>query len=309
MRAASTRFNVHEGGRQNVTTQILSGLTKDLGGFTVTRILPQIARRSVGPFVFYDQMGPASFPPGQGIDVRPHPHIGLSTLTWLFEGRIIHRDSLGYHQPVEAGAINWMTAGRGITHSERTHADDLAAGQALHGIQVWIALPDEAETIDPSFTHYPADAVPKISLPGAHIALIAGQTWGATSPVTVHSRLFYAQADLEPGAQVAFPEGYEERAVHLVSGAVSLDGQAVEVGQMALAVQGAAGVLEAGPEGARLMLLGGDSVGPRFLDWNFVASSKEKLAEARAAWAAEDWTGGRFSLPPGDDHEWIPLPG
>jgi redox-sensitive bicupin YhaK (pirin superfamily) len=143
-----------------MTTQILSGHTKDLGGFNVTRVLPQVARRSVGPFVFYDEMGPARFQPGQGVDVRPHPHIGLSTLTWLFEGRIMHRDSLGYHQPVEAGAVNWMTAGRGITHSERTHPDDLANGQALHGIQVWIALPDDAEETEPAFAHHPADTIP-----------------------------------------------------------------------------------------------------------------------------------------------------
>jgi redox-sensitive bicupin YhaK (pirin superfamily) len=292
-----------------MTAQILTGHTRDLGGFTVTRILPQVACRAVGPFVFYDQMGPARFQPGQGIDVRPHPHIGLSTLTWLFEGRIMHRDSLGYHQAIEAGAVNSMTAGRGISHSERTHPDDLANGQALHGIQVWIALPDDAEEIEPAFAHHPADTIPRLDRPGAILRLIAGEAYGAASPVAVHSRLFYLQADLEPGAILSLPDGFGERAVHVVEGAASIAGQPMAVGQLAILTGEDVATVSAGPEGARLMLLGGDPVGPRFLDWNFVASSKEKLAQAHAAWAAEDWSGGRFSLPPGDDREWIPLPG
>jgi redox-sensitive bicupin YhaK (pirin superfamily) len=286
---------------------ILDGAKKDLGGFSVARVLPQVKRRSVGPFVFYDQMGPANFPPGQGIDVRPHPHIGLSTLTYLFAGRIMHYDSLGFHQAIEAGAVNWMTAGRAITHSERTHPDDLASGQTLHGIQVWIALPDEDEDTAPSFEHYPAATLPEIRQDGAVLRVIAGEAWGHVSPVKTHSRLFYVHAELEAGASVSLPVNYAERAIHVVSGSVMVDTQVVGEGSMAFFAAGSAATVSAGAEGARLMLLGGDSVGPRFLDWNFVASSREKLAEARAQWAAEDWSGGRFSLPPGDDGEWIPL--
>jgi redox-sensitive bicupin YhaK (pirin superfamily) len=287
---------------------ILDGAVKDLGGFSVARVLPQVKRRSVGPFVFYDQMGPAQFAPGQGIDVRPHPHIGLSTLTYLFSGRIMHRDSLGYHQPIEAGAVNWMTAGRGITHSERTHPDDLTNGQALHGIQVWIALPDSDEDTDPSFEHYPSASLPEIMQKSAVLRVIAGEAYGAVSPVKTHSRLFYVHGELTAGASVAMVAGYQERAVHVVSGSITVGEQTIAAGQMAFFQAGAAASITAGAEGARVMLLGGDSIGQRYLDWNFVASSKERLDQAKAAWRAEDWANGRFSLPPGDDHEWIPLP-
>lgn len=288
---------------------IISGKVKDLGGFSVARVLPQPGLRSVGPFVFYDEMGPADFPPGGGIDVRPHPHVGLSTITYLFAGRILHADSLGVRQAIEPGAVNWMTAGRGITHSERTHPDDRARGQTLHGIQAWIALPDAAEDAEPAFEHTPADALPVLDRDGVVLRLIAGAGWGLVSPVRTRSPLVYAHGELAPGAVLVFAADSAERAVHVVSGAVAIGDAALEAGQMLLLDPGVPATLLAGPTGARVMLLGGEPVGPRFLDWNFVASTRERLEQARADWAGEDWTGGRFRLPPGDDHEWIPLPG
>jgi redox-sensitive bicupin YhaK (pirin superfamily) len=288
---------------------IIQGKVKDLGGFSVARVLPQIAARSVGPFVFYDVMGPADFSPGHGIDVRPHPHIGLATITYLFSGRILHADSLGVRQPIEPGAVNWMTAGRGITHSERTHTDDLANGQHLHGIQAWITLPDEAEDTEPAFEHFPVDVLPVLDAEGVTLRLIAGAGWGLASPVKTRSPLIYAHGELQAGASLMFEASQPERAVHVVSGSITANGAPVDPGAMLLLEEGADVQLVAGADGARLMLLGGASVGDRFLDWNFVASSKERLEQAKADWRGEDWTSGRFKLPPGDDAEWIPLPG
>lgn len=282
---------------------VIEGRGRDLGGFGVARILPFARRRMVGPFVFLDHMGPARFPPGGGIDVRPHPHIGLATVTWLFEGRIVHRDSTGAHQAIEPGAVNWMVAGRGISHSERTDPADRAAGWSLHGMQAWVALPDAHEEAEPSFHHVPATALPVIEGQGFRATLIAGAAFGAVSPVPVQSALFYLDVRLESGAGVALPEGYRERAAYVAAGTVICDGQQLGTGQMAVFAAGGTAQLTAVGGPAILMLLGGEPVGPRQLWWNLVASRPELMERAKADWAA-----GRFPLPPGDNHEFIPLP-
>jgi redox-sensitive bicupin YhaK (pirin superfamily) len=281
---------------------LIEAKVKDLGGFSVGRVLPQIARRAVGPFVFLDHMGPATFAPGHGIDVRPHPHIGLSTLSYLFEGRIEHADSLGVQQTIEPGAVNWMTAGRGIVHSERTHGDDRATGWRLDGMQAWIALPDKDLETDPSFDHHPADTLPVLAGEGWTGRLIAGTGFGAGSPVRVHSPLVYAHLELDPGASVAIPADQPERAIYVARGAASVGDE--PVGSMMLAVlrEGDEAVVRAGPQGARVMVLGGAPVGPRILWWNFVAADKDRLEQAKA-----DWRDGRMALPPGES-EFIPLP-
>ncbi len=282
---------------------VIDGRRHDLGGFHVARILPFARRRMVGPFVFLDHMGPARFAPGGGVDVRPHPHIGLATVTWLFEGRIVHRDSTGAHQAIEPGAVNWMVAGRGISHSERTDPADRAAGWALHGMQAWVALPQTHEETDPAFHHVPAAALPVVDGPGLTAVVIAGEAFGAASPVPVHSPLFYVDVRLAEGAATGLPTGYAERAAYVAAGAVACDGQRLETGQMAVFAPGSAPVLTAVDGSAILMLLGGEPVGPRQLWWNLVASRPDLMERGKADWAA-----GRIPLPPGDDHEFIPLP-
>lgn len=282
---------------------VIEGRKRDLGGFEVARILPYARRRMVGPFVFLDQMGPARFAPGGGIDVRPHPHIGLATVTWLFEGRIVHRDSTGAHQTIEPGAVNWMVAGRGISHSERTDPTDRAAGWSLHGMQAWVALPEAEEQAEPAFHHVPAAALPVIEGRGFRATLIAGSAYGAESPVPVHSPLFYLDVRLEAGASVELPETYTERAAYVAQGAVISGDQQLASGQMAVFVAGSAARLTATGGPAIVMLLGGEPVGPRQLWWNLVASRPELMERGKADWAA-----GRIPLPPGDTHEFIPLP-
>jgi redox-sensitive bicupin YhaK (pirin superfamily) len=278
------------------------GPTRDLGGFHVRRILPSPRRRLVGPFIFFDHMGPVDFPPGQGIDVRPHPHIGLATVTYLFEGEILHRDSLGVVQPIEPGAVNWMTSGRGIAHSERTGPEQRARGGRLHGIQSWVALPREREEDEPGFQHHAAAALPVIEQPGVQMRLIAGEAYGARSPVTVASSMFYLDAALVPGAALALPGGYEERAIYLVEGAIRVDGETVTAGTMLVLDAAAAGHIQA-DENARLMLLGGAPLeSPRHIWWNFVSSSPERIEQAKA-----DWKAGRFARVPVET-EFIPLP-
>jgi redox-sensitive bicupin YhaK (pirin superfamily) len=281
---------------------IIEPRAKDIGSFEVRRVLPAAARRRVGPFVFFDEMGPATLTPGQAMDVRPHPHIGLATLTWLFSGEIMHRDSLGCVQNIQPGAVNWMTAGRGIVHSERT--PDHLRGQAfqLHGIQVWIALPDGKEDIEPDFQHYPADAIPVQASAGCTLRLIAGSAWGMTSPVRVHSGLFYAQADLAAGAALALPAEHPERAVYVVSGRIEVSGASYDAGRMLVLAESMAHGVQA-LDDSRLILLGGEPLGSdRRLYWNFVARSRERIEQAKA-----DWRDGRFPAVPGDD-EFIPLP-
>ncbi len=273
---------------------------KDLGEFTVRRVLPSAQRRAVGPFVFFDHMGPAEFPPGKGIAVRPHPHIGIATITYLFDGEIMHRDSLGYVQAIQAGAINLMTAGRGIVHSERA-GDDLHTVSQLHGIQSWIALPTEQEECEPGFLHYPADSLPQIDTPGCTVRVIMGTAYGQSSPVKTYSSTLYLECLLEAGAELDLPENDSELAIYVVSGKVDIDGQLYPGGQMAVATAGKAVQLQAS-EDSRFMVIGGNPLGKRTVWWNFVSSSKDRIEQAKA-----DWKEGRFESVPGDD-EFIPLP-
>jgi redox-sensitive bicupin YhaK (pirin superfamily) len=282
---------------------IITPRSRDLGeGFMVRRILPYAKRRHVGPFVFFDHMGPADFAPGQGLDVRPHPHIGLATVTYLFEGEIMHRDSLGVVQPIRPGDVNWMVAGRGIVHSERTRDELRRSGSALHGIQSWLALPQSQEETAPDFRHHPAASLPEIELPGVRMRLIAGEAFGAASPVQVFAPMFYLDAVLDDEAVLPLPEEYEERAAYVAIGMVVLDGERYEAGSMLVLKPGSRPRITAqGP--ARLMLLGGAPLdGERNLWWNFVSSSKERIEQAKA-----DWRAGRFAMVPGDP-EFIPLP-
>ena len=279
--------------------QVVHAKQRDLGGgVTVGRVLPQIGRHNVGPFVFLDHMGPVALAPGKGMDVRPHPHIGLATVTWLFEGAIVHRDSLGVVQTIEPGELNWMNAGRGIVHSERSPVEARFEGAKMHGLQFWVALPLDAEESEPSFAHHDADELPVIERDGVRIHVLAGTVFGATSPVVTKSRLFYAIAELEAGARLEIADDHAERAVYVVDGAAA----GHEAHHLLVLDRGALTVT-AGPGGARLAIFGGDPLdAPRHLLWNFVSSSKERLARAR-----EDWDADRFPPVPGDD-ERIPFP-
>jgi redox-sensitive bicupin YhaK (pirin superfamily) len=276
---------------------------RDLGGLVVRRTLPSAARRMVGPFIFFDHFGPVAFPPGQGMAVRPHPHIGLATVTYLFEGEIIHRDSLGSHRAIRPGDINWMTAGQGIVHSERTHPDRLARGSQLHGLQLWVALPRASEESEPSFFHHPQSTIPQQTLGGVEVRVLAGSALGMSSPVACLSPLFYVDAAMPPGSELALPSEHEERAVYVVSGRIQCAGEGAEVGRMLVLEKGVTVVIRA--EGAaRIVLVGGAPLdGERHIDWNFVSSSKERLMKARG-----DWKDGRFPKVPGDEVEFIPAP-
>jgi redox-sensitive bicupin YhaK (pirin superfamily) len=275
---------------------VISQRRRDLGGFEVGRVLPFAKRRMVGPFVFFDHMGPVDFPPGlpRSVDVRPHPHIGLATLTYLFDGEIMHRDSVGSEQPIRPGEVNWMTAGSGITHSERFERARREGGH-MDGIQAWVALPREKEETAPAFSHHLAVPLDR------GVRLIAGEAFGQKSPVPVHSPLFYLHCDLADGAAAELPDS-PERAAYIASGAVEVDGQRFDAGQMLVFGAGPAQLRAAGA--ARLMLLGGEPVGERFIEWNFVSSSRERIEQAKA-----DWRAGRMKLPDLDDREFIPLPG
>ncbi|MCE8536471.1 pirin family protein [Ruegeria pomeroyi] len=282
---------------------------RDLGGFEVRRALPAPRRQMVGPFIFFDQMGPAEFLTGQGIDVRPHPHIGLATVTYLYQGRLHHRDSLGTDQWIEPGAVNWMIAGNGVTHSERTDGPARQAPLSMFGIQTWVALPEHLEETGASFEHAPASALPLLEAEGKQVRLVLGDAWGASAPVETTSEMFYADAQLEPGAALPLPDNHEDRGVYVTQGSVEIAGQGFEAGRMMVFRPGDRLSLKAGPQGARLMLLGGATLGgPRHIWWNFVASSKERIDAAKEAWRAGDWRHGRFRLPPGDDSEFTPLP-
>lgn len=283
---------------------IINQRRRDLGGFEVGRVLPFAERRMVGPFIFFDHMGPIEFKPGipRTVDVRPHPHIGLATITYLFDGEIMHRDSLGSEQPIRPGEVNWMTAGRGITHSERFERARREGGP-LDGIQAWVALPNESEETDPDFTHYGTEQLPTFEEDGASARLIAGEAYGLKSQVKTHSPLFYLHWSLRAGARAALPSNYSERAIYVSSGTISIQGNRFEQGQMiVLAPEQAATFIAETP--ATVMALGGDPVGPRFIEWNFVSSSQERIEQAKA-----DWRAGRMKLPDLDNEEWIPLPG
>jgi len=281
---------------------ILKPHVKDLGGITVKRVLPGYPNKMIGPFIFFDHMGPASFGPGEGIDVRPHPHIGLATVTYLFDGTIVHRDTLGTVQPINPGDVNWMTAGEGIAHSERTPDDLRQTGSSLHGIQIWVALPKENEFVSPAFEHTSVDDLPTIALPGVTMRVIAGSAFGKTSPVTTFSELFYVAVELDAGASLSVPAEHEERAVYAIDGTVTVDGQALAEQHMAVLPREQAITITAQTQ-ARVMLLGGKPLdGDRFIWWNFVASSRDAISAAKERWREQ-----RFGKIP-DETEWIPLP-
>ncbi|MEQ8824859.1 MAG: pirin family protein [Filomicrobium sp.] len=282
---------------------------RDLGGFEVRRALPAPERQMVGPFIFFDQAGPAEFVTGSGIDVRPHPHIGLATVTYLYKGEFHHRDSLGTDQVIYPGEVNWMIAGNGVTHSERTSAETRKNPHSLFGIQTWVALPDHAEETDAAFEHHGKDALPLIDGEGKQLRLILGTAYGERAPVKTFNEMFYADAVLKPGAALPLPDDHEDRGIYVVDGAIEVAGDEFEAGRMMIFRPGDKITLKAKEQGARLMLLGGETLGgPRYISWNFVASSKEKIEAAKEAWAQGDWEHGRFKLPPGDTDEFIPLP-
>jgi redox-sensitive bicupin YhaK (pirin superfamily) len=276
--------------------------TRDLGeGFEVRRALPSARRRSIGPFVFLDEMGPVTMPEGSGLDVRPHPHIGLATLTYLFEGEILHQDSLGVRQPIRPGDANWMIAGRGIVHSERTPQALRAKAHTVWGLQSWLALPQHEEERAPSFRHHPAAELPRMGETGVELRLIAGTLFGLRSPLKSLSATFYADTRIEEGAELELGSEHEERGAYIVEGRIRIDGQAFDRGRL-LVFTPAVRVLLRAEQRSRVMLLGGQSLGPRHMWWNFVASSSERIEQAK-----EDWKAGRFGVVPGDP-ESIPLP-
>ncbi len=284
--------------------QVIIPRAHDVGGFEVHRALPARDRQMVGPFVFFDQMGPGEFLVGKGLDVRPHPHIGLATVTYLFDGAIQHRDSLGTDQAIKPGDVNWMTAGRGITHSERTSSADRARSNRLFGIQSWVALPRASEEAMPDFQHLPGAALPVMEADGVRLRLVAGSGWGSRSPVQTSSDLFYADVSLAPYAQVPLPEHQEERAAYILDGEIEVAGDRFASGRMLTFHAKGKLALQAGATGVRLLLLGGAAMdGPRYLFWNFVSSSRERIEQAKA-----DWKAGRFTKVPGDSQESIPLP-
>ena len=277
--------------------------TRELGdGFEVRRSLPDARRRAVGPFVFFDQMGPVALAPGKGLDVRPHPHIGLATVTYLFEGEILHRDSLGTVQSIRPGDVNWMTAGRGIVHSERTPPELRASGSRLFGIQTWVGLPSSDEEMAPDFVHVGAAELPVIDDEGVRLRIILGEWEGERSPVATRSPTFYVDAKLDAGARVALPAQYAERGAYVVEGAIEHDGKAYPAGHM-LVFRALADAELTARVHARVLFFGGAPLeGERFLWWNFVSSRKERIAQAAA-----DWKAGRFAPVP-EEHEFIPLP-
>jgi len=286
----------------NSTPLIIDPRVHDLGGFSVRRVLPHASARHVGPFVFFDHMGPATFAPGNGIDVRPHPHIGLATVTYLFDGAIEHRDSLGFVQTIRPGDVNWMTAGRGIVHSERTPVAERRAGHGLHGIQVWVALPQDAEEVEPSFHHHGAAALPRIDRDGVALRLVVGSAFGQRSPVLTFSEMFYLGAEFPAGASLRLPPEHAERAVYSADATLTVDGVDLLPGQLAVLAPGADVEIHASAP-ARAILFGGASLdSERHLYWNFVSSSRERIEQAKA-----DWVAGRFGKVPGET-EFIPLP-
>jgi redox-sensitive bicupin YhaK (pirin superfamily) len=286
--------------------QVITPHPSDLGdGFLVHRALPSAARRAVGPFVFLDQFGPVRLSPGKGLDVRPHPHIGLATVSYLFEGTILHRDSLGSVVPIRPGEVNWMTAGRGITHSERSPAELRADGPRLWGLQFWVALPLELEQCPPAFAHHGADAIPRVTRPGATVSVVLGEAFGATSPVALTSPMFLVDARLEPGATLELEASYAERAAYVLEGEVRANDAEAATGREHLIVFDAAepARLSAGAEPAHVVFLGGPPLdAPRFLWWNFVSSDRDLILEAQAAWSEQ-----RFPKVPGET-DFIPLP-
>ncbi|MFK8002609.1 MAG: pirin family protein [Polyangiales bacterium] len=280
---------------------VLHTKDKDLGGFTVRRCLPSGARQSVGPWIFFDHLGPAEFPPGQGVSVRPHPHIGLATVTYLFEGEILHRDSLGNEQVVRPGDINLMVAGRGITHSEREDPALRATVHRVHALQLWLALPEEDAEMAPEFHHYPSDSIPALDVDGVHTRVIMGAAYGAVSPVKTFAETLYVEMHMQKGQTVTLPQA-PERAVYVASGALIAKDTAIPAHSMGVFAP-EEGVVVQATEETRLAIIGGQSVGRRRIDWNFVSASSERIKAA-----VEDWKAGRFPKVPGDSEEFIPYP-
>jgi redox-sensitive bicupin YhaK (pirin superfamily) len=282
---------------------VIEGRARDIGGFPVRRSLPVGARRSVGPFIFVDHMGPAQLAPGDGMDVRPHPHIGLATVTYLLEGEIVHRDSLGSVQAIRPGDVNWMIAGAGIAHSERTDPDVRARGSRMLGLQTWVALPREHETMAPAFEHHPQAALPTVDLPGVTLRVIAGTAYGQTAPTRVLAPTLYVHAALDAGAVLAIDDGHAERAVYVIDGEIECDGRTFAAATMIVLTPGADATISA-TTAANVMLLGGAPLdGPRHIWWNFVSTDREKIEQAKA-----DWKAGKFAKVTGDEVEFVPLP-
>ena len=282
---------------------------RDLGGFVVRRALPAPKRQMVGPFIFFDQAGPAELLTGQGVDVRPHPHTGLGTVTYLFRGDFHHRDSTGADQIIRPGELNWMVAGRGVTHSERTSSAARSGPNSLFGIQTWVALPDRQEDMAPMFEHHGEEALPVIEDRGVSVRLILGDAYGQKAPATMYSETFYADVKFDAGVRLPMPHDHEDRGIYIVEGSISIAGQDFEAGRMMVFRPGDRITVAAGDRGARLMILGGATLsGPRYIWWNFVASSQERIEEAKAEWRAQNWGKGRFDLPVDDRDEHIPLP-
>lgn len=278
--------------------------SSDLGGFEVRRALPSAQKRTVGPFVFLDHMGPVEFRAGSGIDVRPHPHIGLSTVTYLYEGSMVHRDGAGHTQTILPGEVNWMTAGRGIVHSERSSPESRQADQRLCGLQIWVGLPKQHEETDPGFVHYGLDAQPVVEGEGVRAQVVAGELFGKTSSVRTLSPLFYGDIQMRAGSTLVLPAEHEERAAYLATGSIEVEGQVFESGRLVVFAPGRPVQIRAVSD-ARYAVLGGEPLdGPRFLWWNFVSSSKDRIEQAK-----EDWQRDRFGQTvPGDETEFIPLP-
>ena len=283
--------------------QTITPTTHDLGGFKVHRTLPSKPHRMIGPFLFFDQMGPAHFPQGQGIDVRPHPHINLATVTYLFAGAIDHRDSIGTFATIEPGAVNLMTAGSGIAHSERSPQAQRDIGPELSGIQTWLALPDASEEIAPAFEHVARSDLPEIAAGGAKARIIMGSLWGARAPTTTYAETIYADIVLDAGSSIPIDAEADERAIYLALGEASLDGMPLALQTLYVLAPGHRATLRS-PLGGRVMLCGGEAFAtPRHIWWNFVSSRRDRIQQAK-----EDWKAGRFAAVPGDDKEFIPLP-
>jgi redox-sensitive bicupin YhaK (pirin superfamily) len=294
--------------RESDLAMVIESRMRDIGDFELRRLLPAPKRRLVGPYTFFDHFGPVTLAAGKGMEVRPHPHINLATVTYLFEGAIEHRDSLGSQLTITPGAINWMTAGKGIVHSERTPEELLDQPRTMHGIQLWLALPTESEEIEPAFRHYPQESFPIIEEGGVRMVVLIGTAYGSESPVETVSPTLYIDAHLQAGATLKLEQRYDERAVYVVEGSISHGGEAFGVGKMLVMKAGGCPEVTA-VENARVVVLGGDTLdGERHLWWNFVSSSKERLEEAKQDWLKGPGASDRFPLVPGDSDEFIPLP-
>ena len=281
--------------------RIIQPRDKDLGGFSVRRVLPTVGRKQVGPWVFFDHMGPAELPAGSGISVRPHPHVNLATVTYLFEGEMLHRDSLGSEQVIRPGDLNLMVAGRGIVHSERQRPEVTAHPQRIHGLQLWLALPEAMEECEPAFLHYPSEALPRTTVEGVALRVMMGAAYGLRSPVRTDAETLYVEADLQPGQRLRLPDA-EERAVYVASGRLQARDNTLPAHAMAV-FETQAGIEVEAIEASRIAIVGGERLGPRFMEWNFVSSRRERIEQAKA-----DWKAGRFPKVPGDEAEFIPLP-